>query len=1076
MTPWPTPGPALKTTNAFALLDLLSGSMTSVTGPLPFDQEAAKTFLALLGKQPHETRLRGFLPTGNLLKSKDSGRKGAFSPDEVIAWQQEGRGVYAVINNGGDTDAQITSCNALFVEWDDRPVDWQIAAWKELNLPEPSLIVLTGGKSVHVYWRFTSPIPPETWRDLQTRLLEYADADRTLKNPSRVMRLPGAWHLGPDGSPNGQTVILGQPSGRSYTVEDFEELLPSKELVQEQDQARAFRVPLDFPSHSLGEIQEALSHIPSAVPNEGQYPFFRNLTWGLIKACEEVGGTRDDAIAFMAAHSPRFAEVRQVARSTFSHVNASTFWYHAQKHGYRSPKGNGGFDAFHPAQRRADAQEAAEAQQLAYLELIDLLVEAYKTDDTNAEVEITAEIKSRFKRTDGQIVTSVFRALTPHAEGEEAETVDFAHVHSLEYAADGWVLRGKPQLLYASYGGGKTTLIVEKAIAICEGRSLIERRGIDHAPGRALIIATDSGVQALKTTIQQLQYDDHPALDPKSPRLYVWGQCTEQGMNAWVADVPGILKLRRFIEARGITYVAIDSVKTVCAGGGFAYTDNDAVNNFVTLIDRTICEPFGCCVEFISHTGTEKGAHSGAKAWAEAPSMVCRLSPAYDETTQDGGQTAERKQIGVKAEFLKDRAAAGRRTVSYALDEAQGLLQPLPDVEVVGSCTDAITQVLSEAAQGGSVGLRLAEMQDEICRRFGRSRKTVANTLSAMTAGRQPLVVRLKGQRGRYALAPRAREPLQTSGSVSGVSDETHLSNNSLYKDTPLGVGGETIKSIANTSDLRHPVNIPTGGSREELGTPELPASSHREEPGSFESLANTEESPSLLPTGGKDLGRAPAHARTRPCALYVDRSLMLDPLPIHFDEAAHRYRWQPTNTWLSYSVTKIAAASKSPEAMARIRATQHIWEPRGRHTHAQLEAFLKGQPVDLGDYAEWVEPLLDHAMWKRLRPLGVEHRLADPERSIAGTLDALCEHEDGSVILLDLKTQGSANGSPYSTNAQMGGYASMLPMHYPLAVDRCVTVWAKPGATTITVAEPSECIAEWEAKRDAFLANQFDF
>jgi hypothetical protein len=210
--------------------------------------------------------------------------------------------------------------------------------------------------------------------------------------------------------------------------------------------------------------------------------------------------------------------------------------------------------------------------------------------------------------------------------------------------------------------------------------------------------------------------------------------------------------------------------------------------------------------------------------------------------------------------------------------------------------------------------------------------------------------------------------------------------------------------------------------------------------------------------------------------ALSIDDSAFLDPLPIHFDETAHRYLWQPTNTWLSYSVTRIASATKSPQAMERIRQTQHIWEPRGKHVHAQLEAFLKGQPVDPGQYAEWVEPLLQHPLWKRLRPLAAEHRLADPERSIAGTLDALCEHENGSVILLDLKTQGSANSSPYSTNAQMGGYASMLPMHYPLAVDRCVTVWAKPGVTTITVADPSEGIAEWEAKRDAFLANQFDF
>lgn len=841
--------------------------MTSINGPLPFDQAAAKTFLSLLGKPVHETRLRGFLPSGHPLKSSDTGRKSTFTPAAVTSWQQEGRGVYTVINNGGDTDAQITSCNALFCEWDDRDVSWQITAWRELNLPEPSFIVLTGGKSAHLYWRFTAPIPVETWRDLQTRLLEYADADRTLKNPSRVMRLPGAWHLGPDGKANSQTVILGQPSGRSYTVEAFEQILPSPQVVTEQAQARAYRLPLDFPSHSLSEIQDALQHIPQAVPNQKQYPFYRNLMWGLIRACEEAGGTADDAIAFMSAHSPRFAEVRQVARSAFSHVNASTFWYWAQHHGYKSTKAKATepFDAYSPAQRKADAQEAAEAAELSYTDLIELLVEAYRISDLNAEVELTAQIKTRFKRSDGQIISSVMRALTPQSSSSDTATVDLDQVHSLEYAADGWIIANKPQLLYASYGGGKTTLIVEKAIAICEGRSLIERRTITHEPGAALIIATDSGLQALKTTIQQLQYDDHPALDPANPRLFLWGQCTEQGMNAWVADVPGILRLRRFVEQHGIKYVAVDSVKTVCAGGGFSYLDNDAVNNFIALIDRTICEPLNCCVEFVSHTGTEKGSHSGAKAWAEAPSMVCRLTPAYDETSADGGQNVERKRIGVKAEFLKDRASMdGQRVVTYSLREAQGLLEPLPEVELVGSCREAITAALQAAREAGRDGMRLGDLQNQIAGKHGRSAKTVANTLSAMCAGASPAVVRPKGMRGIYALA----QPKAVSKQDARVSADNSLS---IGGDSFLSFGIKDPRSLA-TTEKNDPEETPDlsrskNPSSKSQSTTQFPNS--RLSPDSSRPLLpNSREL--LPPPEGMDL-RAHAHAPAR--ALYVDHS-----------------------------------------------------------------------------------------------------------------------------------------------------------------------------------------------------------
>jgi len=1059
--------------------------MTSITGPLPFDLDAAKTFLALLGKSPNETRLRGFLPTGNPLKSKDSGRKGPFSPVDVIAWQQEGRGIYAVINNGGDTDAAIASCNSLFVEWDDRPVEWQIAAWKELSLPEPSLIVLTGGKSVHVYWRFTTPIDPEHWRDLQTRLLEYADADRTLKNPSRVMRLPGAWHLGPDGAPNGQTTILGQPSGRSYTPEDFESILPTKQLVQEQDEARSFRFPSDFPSASLGEVQDALAHIPAAVPNEGQYPFYRNLTWALIKACEEAGGGREDAIAFMANHSPRFAEVRQVARSTFSHVNAGTFWWHAMKHGYRSPKLSGGYaapDSYSAKQRQQDAKEAAEASEYTYTELIEELAKAYERGDEDAEAELTCQLKGRFKRNDAQIITRVFRQLTPGLALKKTptDTAPIDDVHALEYLANGYAIKGKTQLLYASYGGGKTTMVVEKAIAICEGRSLLERRSITQSPGKALIIATDSGLQALKTTLQQLQYDDHPALDADNPSLYLWGQL-DGVMEAWVADVPGILRLKRFVKEKQISYVAVDSVKTICAGGGFAYTDNDSVNNFLMLIERTICEPHDCCIEFISHTGTEKGSHSGAKAWAETPSMVCRLSPAYDETSQDGGQTADRKQIGVKAEWLKDRAATSLRSVTYALREAQGTLEALPDVEVVGSCQEAIEAALRLSQALGRDGMRLSELQSEICARHGRSAKTVANTLSAMCAGRSPLVVRPRGMRGIYALAPKQPETSQVL-SISDESLSSLSSSLSLGGDKKQEIGIKSFKSTGMTEENTSPrtPDFISSGVQPLKSLDMTQSLSSRLPPDSSRSVPPDSQDPSQNPSQTPPTSRsevpvcAPAHA------LYAyDSTLaptLLDPLPIAFNDEAHRYCWEPTGVWLAYSVTRITGGTKSPEAMKRINETKHIWEPRGKHVHAQQENFLLGRDIDLGDYAEWIEPLLAFPLWKKLRPLGVEHRLADPERSIGGSLDALCEHEDGRIFLIDLKTQSSKNSTPYSTDLQMGAYASMLSMHYPLAVDRCLTIWAKPGGVSVTPADPAVCIPAWEACRDAFLAEHCEF
>ena len=95
--------------------------------------------------------------------------------------------VYVVVNDGGDTDSEITACRAYFCEWDDRSKEEQINAWKQLGLPEP-LQIDTGGKSIHNYWILKKTIDPKTWKPIQERLLDYADADRALKNQIKTLK------------------------------------------------------------------------------------------------------------------------------------------------------------------------------------------------------------------------------------------------------------------------------------------------------------------------------------------------------------------------------------------------------------------------------------------------------------------------------------------------------------------------------------------------------------------------------------------------------------------------------------------------------------------------------------------------------------------------------------------------------------------------------------------------------------------------------------------------------------------------------------------------------------------------
>jgi putative DNA primase/helicase len=299
---------------------------------MPVDLHAARHFIALLGKPKGSTRLRGFYPKTDPRKATDHGAKGEPSNRLIDDWVADKRGVYVVINNGGDKDADITECIAFFCEWDDRPKEWQLTAWKELGLPEPTIQVDTGGKSIHNYWILSGPVRPDIWKPIQTRLLEHADADRQLKNPSRVMRLPGTPH--PE---TGELAQFVHVSDNRYTVTDFAACIPEPAPVIDQriQQARTFT---DYEAQGLDEIQKALNHIPPRVPGGGTYPMYRNILWGLIAAVEEAGNSEATAISMMAAHSPQWHGIDQIARSGGDDVGAGTFWYWAKEHGYRVPR------------------------------------------------------------------------------------------------------------------------------------------------------------------------------------------------------------------------------------------------------------------------------------------------------------------------------------------------------------------------------------------------------------------------------------------------------------------------------------------------------------------------------------------------------------------------------------------------------------------------------------------------------------------------------------------------------------------------------------------------------------------
>ncbi|AFZ33571.1 MULTISPECIES: DUF3987 domain-containing protein [Cyanophyceae] len=189
------------------------------------DRNQATAHLEALGYQPgHAVYIRAFLSKEDPRYAPNTGRKAErLNWEQVERWQAQGYGVYIVVNGGGHKDEDVKSCRAIFCEFDDRPIEDQINFWQNLGIPEPSLQIATR-KSVHTYWVFDKPIAVEQWRELQTALLTYTGSDPALKNPSRVMRLAGSYHIKPGCEPVRCNII--HCGDKRYSYEELRAAIP----------------------------------------------------------------------------------------------------------------------------------------------------------------------------------------------------------------------------------------------------------------------------------------------------------------------------------------------------------------------------------------------------------------------------------------------------------------------------------------------------------------------------------------------------------------------------------------------------------------------------------------------------------------------------------------------------------------------------------------------------------------------------------------------------------------------------------------------------------------------------------
>jgi len=122
--------------------------------------------------------------------------------DELDALNRQGYNIYFGPNprqatgTSGDENVKLARC--LFCDFDGIDPGGGCGRFEFVytdifgaGLPEPTLAVHSG-HGVHVYWRLDEPMyDMNLWRSMQSQINARLGADRTIKNPERIMRLPG---------------------------------------------------------------------------------------------------------------------------------------------------------------------------------------------------------------------------------------------------------------------------------------------------------------------------------------------------------------------------------------------------------------------------------------------------------------------------------------------------------------------------------------------------------------------------------------------------------------------------------------------------------------------------------------------------------------------------------------------------------------------------------------------------------------------------------------------------------------------------------------------------------------------
>lgn len=174
--------------------------------------------------------------------------------DSICYYNNQGYGIFAVINaldGNGHKLPNVSYIRAHYIDLDNMSAR-QNAERAAASQPAPAFAVESSPSKYHVYWPVQPYVGNDRFTSLQRKLVQFFDSDRPIIDPTRVMRLPGTWHLKDPSKPHMVHCWSLGGYGQPLTVDTLETAYAHVNVI---DGGSGTRKPLGDPSLAAPDLE-----------------------------------------------------------------------------------------------------------------------------------------------------------------------------------------------------------------------------------------------------------------------------------------------------------------------------------------------------------------------------------------------------------------------------------------------------------------------------------------------------------------------------------------------------------------------------------------------------------------------------------------------------------------------------------------------------------------------------------------------------------------------------------------------------------------------------------------------------